>query len=131
TLIILVQSIPGQRHPQASSERLMPFLVGHLSSARSKPGDVLYSHSLDGTAVEEIVTAKARMLAADRDCPAGKSEQVASRGRHLPVDPTEFVVLAVRIIVAVLGAAELVTSEMHRDALRQHQSGDKVALLLR
>src|SRR5205823_11915295 len=47
----------------------------------------------------------------------------------LPVVPGELVVLAVGIVVALLGAADLVAAVDHRDALREEQRGEEVPLL--
>ena len=47
----------------------------------------------------------------------------------LPVVPGDLVVLAVGVVVAVLGAADLVAAEEHGHALRQEQRGQEVALL--
>ena len=47
-----------------------------------------------------------------------------------PVDPADFVVLAVGVVVAALRAAELVAAEQQRHALRQQQRGQEVASLL-
>ena len=41
----------------------------------------------------------------------------------VPVEPRDLVVLAVGVVVAALGAAELVAAEQHRHALRQQQRG--------
>ena len=46
-----------------------------------------------------------------------------------PVDPADGVVLAPGVVVAVLGAEELVAAQDHRHALRDHQRRDQVARL--
>ena len=50
---------------------------------------------------------------------------------HRPVHPGDLVVLAVGVVVASLGAPDLVAGQQHRDALRQQQRGEEVALLPR
>jgi hypothetical protein len=67
------------------------------------------------------------MLSTYRDHPSTPIE-------HLVVDvvpriPRQFVVLAIAVVVAPLGATELVAAEQHRDALREQQGGDEVAFL--
>src|SRR5262245_15755987 len=47
----------------------------------------------------------------------------------LPVEPRDLVVLAVRVVVAALGAADLVAAEQHRNPLREKQGREDVALL--
>ena len=46
-----------------------------------------------------------------------------------PVEPTDLVVLAVGVVVAVLRAAHLVPAQKHRHALTQRERGEEVALL--
>ncbi|CAM5589026.1 hypothetical protein SGLAM104S_04776 [Streptomyces glaucescens] len=55
------------------------------------------------------------------------SPRTTSTARLLrPGHPGQFAVLAVGVVVAVLGAGELVTVADHRHALGQHQRGDEV-----
>ena len=61
----------------------------------------------------------------------GEREQRLVVGVELPVEPGDLVVLAVGVVVAALGAADLVAAEQHRHALRQEQRGEEVALLPR
>jgi hypothetical protein len=60
---------------------------------------------------------------------ATKSVSSASAGRVRPVDPAELVVLAVGVVVALLGVAELVAGEQQRDAFGEQQRGQQVAAL--
>src|SRR3984957_16760235 len=46
--------------------------------------------------------------------------------REAPIKPADFVVLAIRVIVATLGTSHLVASADHRNALRHHHDGDEV-----
>src|SRR5207248_6270908 len=62
---------------------------------------------------------------------ADELEELALSVAELPVEPRELVVLAPRVVVAVLRAAELVAAEQHRDALREEQRGEEVPLLAR
>src|ERR1700738_4865909 len=47
----------------------------------------------------------------------------------LPGEPADLIVLAIRIVVAILRAAELVTSAKHRYTLAQEERGEKVSPL--
>ena len=58
-------------------------------------------------------------------------EESRSWSALLPVDPRQLVVLAVGVVVAALGAADLVAGQEHRHALRQQQRREEVALLPR
>ncbi len=68
------------------------------------------------------------MLAAQFGDLPGEREQVDVDLR--PVDPGDLVVLAVAVVVAALGASQLVAVADHRHALRDEHRGDEVALLL-
>src|SRR5581483_1405890 len=67
---------------------------------------------------------------ADRDHLADEADQgaivIADRR---PVDPADLVALAIGVVVAALGAPELVAREQHRRAERQQQGGEEIALL--
>ena len=57
----------------------------------------------------------------------GEVEQVAVGS--VPVEPGQLVVLAVGVVVARLGAAELVAAADHGHAMREEQGGEQVPLL--
>src|SRR5262249_36862617 len=59
--------------------------------------------------------------------PAGKFNQIAILAR--PIDPRNFVVLAIGVVVTALSSSQFVTGEDHGGALRQHQAYQYVALL--
>ena len=46
-----------------------------------------------------------------------------------PVDPADLVILAVRVVVALLSVGHFVTSQQHRRTLRQQECGQQVASL--
>src|ERR1019366_1619151 len=50
---------------------------------------------------------------------------------HAPVQPAHFVVLAVGVVVALLGACDFVARENHGNAVRKQQNGGKVFSLTR
>jgi len=60
---------------------------------------------------------------------ADEGQQFAILGFRVPGHPADFVVLAVGIVVATLGAAGFVARQEHRHALRQEQGGEQIALL--
>ena len=69
------------------------------------------------------------MLAAEPDQLLRERVERALVVAPLPVEPGELVVLAPRVVVAVLRAAELVAPEQHRHALREQQRRQEVAHL--
>ena len=67
------------------------------------------------------------MGAPERDQPLGEREQLGVD--VLPARPADRVVLAVRVVVALLRATELVAPEKHRHALGEQQRRHEVSLL--
>ena len=82
-----------------------------------------------GVAAKEALASEHGVLAAQRDQPLRELEQRLLVDVEVPVDPGDGAVLAVGVVVAVLGAAELVAVQQHRDALAQHQDRQEVLLL--
>lgn len=123
-------AVAVEEHRDGLGEIGAPVLVGHLGAVGGEPGDVAQpvlaapSHRLAG---EEPAPAEHRVLGAQRRHHPGEGQQVHVRVG--PVDPGELVVLAVAVVVAVLGAAQLVAVTDHRHALRQQQRGQEIALL--
>ena len=107
----------------------MPVLVGHLAAVGVQPGDVLDVRALDGAALEEPLPPEDRVRGAQGGEPRGEAREHVVVARVVPVHPAELVVLAVDVVVAPLGAAELVAVGDHRHALGQQQRGQDVALL--
>src|SRR6266571_5150470 len=104
-----------------------PVLVGHHLSARLEPTNI---HSAaNRTPLEPATPAKHRVLASQPDQPAHDLQQLPVD--LIPVDPRQFIVLAVSIVVSRLRPAELVTHEQHRHALREEECGQAVTFLLR
>ena len=103
----------------------LPVLLAHLLAVEPEPGEVL--DAADLAALEPAPAPEDGVLAAQvGDLPAPRLELLVD---VLPVEPRDLVVLAVGVVVALLGAAELVAAEQHRHALRQQQRGDEVAPL--
>ena len=80
--------------------------------------------------MEETAASHDGVIAAQVDEVAGELQQLMVVLVQIPVDPRDLVVLAVRIVVAALGAPEFVTMGDHRHALGEHEGRQEVALLL-
>jgi len=91
-----------------------PLLLGHGLARAVVPAELGRLG-----AGEEPPAAEDRVLAAQREHPLHVAVQVVVRVR--PVEPGDLVVLAVGVVVAVLGAADLVAAEQQRQAERQQQ----------
>src|SRR5271165_4458254 len=79
--------------------------------------------------LEKLAPAKIGMGFAELDELAGELQQLGAPFVELPVVPADLVVLAVGVVVAVLGAAELIAAAQHGNALRKKQRRQQVALL--
>src|SRR5215475_5496049 len=69
------------------------------------------------------------MLISQSDQFSGELKKLILLVVTFPVEPTDFVVLAVSVVVAVLTPAPLVSAAQHRHALGKKQSGKKIPAL--
>ena len=118
---ILAGEVHGQRArlraPVGLAEvHAVPHHVGPLRAAARFAG-------------QELAMPEHRMGAAKSDQRPGEAEQVAVARQPIPVDPTDLVVLTVGVVVAVLGAAELVARPDHGRTLGQDERREKIAHL--
>ena len=109
------------RIPQSSSAIAFPSARNH-----AQVGDV---GAVDRAALEELRPAEGGVGSADAHEAAREVEQRPLFGAEPPVEPRQLVVLAVRVVVAALRAADLVAGQQHRRALRQEERREQVALL--
>ena len=108
-----------------------PILGSHLLAGGRQPGDVAgLIAGADGLALEETAPAEDGMVPPQLGDPAGELVQVGVRLPQGPVHPGDLGVLAVDVVVAPLGAPDLVAVRDHRGALRDHQRAHDVAHLL-
>src|SRR5215204_2222335 len=76
-----------------------------------------------------MASAEHRLLGPDPDQSPHERVEVVIPCWERPVVPAEIVVLAIGVVVAALGAADLIAAEEHWRALRQEEGGEKVPLL--
>ena len=98
-------------------------------SVRAQPADVRNSIAREGLSVEEGLAAEDGGLAAQGEEAFHEFAQGDRLRRVVPWDPTEFVVLAIAIVVALLGAEALVAGKEEGDALRADQGGEEIPRL--
>src|SRR5262245_42055166 len=106
-------------------EARFPILIAHLFAVGAEPAEV--DLAADLAAEEPAAAAEHRVLLAEFDQARGELEQLLVDA--LPVVPGDLVVLAVRVVVALLGAAHLVAADEHRYALREEERREEVPLL--
>ena len=57
----------------------------------------------------------------------GKSQDVFGSLIGLPIEPRDFIVLAISVVIALLGPSAFIAHEKHRNALAEHQRRKKVS----
>ncbi len=98
-----------EEHRHALVEAGTPVLWRHLLACRGEPGDVAdLVAGADRLALEEAATAEHRVLLAQLGHLAGEGQLVGVGVAQRPVHPGDLGVLAVDVVVALLGAADLV-----------------------
>ncbi len=116
-----------QKDCDRTGESGVPVVVGHLLAVGPQPCQIL--DPADRTSLEPATAPEHRMVASECHHPTAPLGEVGVD--VLPVEPGDLVVLAVGVVVAALGAAELVAAEQHRHALGEQQGGHQVAALTR
>ncbi len=116
-----------QEHAQRFRETCAPILVGHLLSVGTKPRQIVYVAAANRFSLEPFAPEKYRMLLSELDDLASELELLAIY--RVPIQPRNLIVLAVRVVVALLGPAEFVAGEQHRDTQRQEERRDEITLL--
>src|SRR5205807_3874890 len=92
-----------------------------------EPGDIGRPRAADGPSLEPAPPPEDRMLFAQ--CGQAPREVEQNEVGVLPVVPGDLVVLAVRVVVAALRAADLVAAQDHRHTLRDEQRREQVLAL--
>ena len=120
-----------EEHGDRLGVAVVPVGVGHVLAGRGEPRDVVEVGlaAVLGAAREEAASTQHGVVAAQVDQRARELEVALRLLAEVPVHPRRGVVLAVPVVVAALGAAELVAVGEHRHTLREQQRGEEVALL--
>src|SRR5208283_1676556 len=77
----------------------------------------------------EPAATQRRMRLPERNQAFEKAEYVLIRLELTPIQPADFVVLVIRVVVSELCVQEFVTSPKHRDAVREHEEAEEVLSL--
>jgi len=117
---------PVQQDAEAPRVRVVPRRLIHLVTGRFQPGDVLDADLLIPLRGQEPGPIQDRQASAERCQPGHEVDQALALALQLPVQPAYLVVLAVSVVVAALGAAELVACQQHRRAAGQQQGRQHV-----
>src|SRR6185312_6000558 len=102
---------PVEDHPETMRDRVAPVLVRHFRARGREPGAVLHLEIFVDAAGEEARAAQRREAVPDRDEAAHEfREPLSLFADSLPVVPGDLVVLAISVVVAALGSAELIAA---------------------
>ncbi len=118
--VVVAGSAAGDRHQPAVRRP-----VG-LPGPLPVPADVGQAEVLADPSGGVGGGAQLAVALAEGDHLAGEAEQFGVVVDLVPVEPGQFVVLAVGVVVALLGPADLVAGEQHRDALAGEEDGEGV-----
>src|SRR6266566_5591732 len=128
-LVHLINGRSRKGNAEASCEVLVPLFIRHFSTIRAEPNDILNLRSFYFSALEEFATPEHRVLLVQRDQLPNESERITVHALRSPIDPADFVVLAIGIVVPALSTPDLVSCEQHGDALRKQDCCHEVPLL--
>src|SRR5688572_19132467 len=106
-----------QKHAERTREILLPILARHFLSIGTEPRDIADARAVQRPALKPSPAAKHRVRRLNLNDLTRKFEQRFVD--RIPVVPRDLGILAIRVVVAVLRAAEFVTSKNHGDALRK------------
>src|SRR6266566_5118127 len=98
--------VAAYKHAQRFRERYTPILVGHLLSVGAKPREVAHVVAANRSSLKPSSPPEYRMLLVELDDFA--RELKLRRIYILPVQPRNFIVLAIGIVVALLRAPEFI-----------------------
>ena len=89
------------------------------------PVDVLLS-MLVGLARQETLTAHIGMMLTERNHELEKPEEVSVFLNQLPIEPADFVILTIGVVISLLGVPDFITSQEHGYSLREQENSHKI-----
>jgi hypothetical protein len=110
TVVIDVDPPTDQMNAQATRMGCLPRVVGHLSAARRQPCGFRCALAAQRFPMEKATAMKYGLIVIKSDHMANEVEQFLLFGPHFPVQPTQLVVLTVRVVVATLRMPQLVAA---------------------
>src|SRR5205085_9746223 len=104
--IHFIHCFTRKQNSQTASELLVPLDICDLTALRTEPDNVLNFSSPDFSSLEKIAAAKQGMMLAQRDQPLNESQKLAVDAFRCPVQPADFIVLAVGVVIAQLSVPD-------------------------
>src|SRR5581483_3679012 len=93
--------------------------------ATAMPGDIKQIARVH-LAGKEVIALQVAMVLAQGYYPSKEAQQIMVLVHKGPIEPAQFVILAVWVIVALLCAPDLIASYKHGHALRDHQDRSEI-----
>ena len=118
---------PIHQHAEATHQGIGPLRGLHLFSVGVDPGEVFDAKFLDKLSSQEAIATQYRIFVAQAGELLHKSNERFIFLLQGPIHPTDVVILAVRVVVALLGATHFITGQHHRGTLREQQGCQHVA----
>src|SRR6266702_3840157 len=97
-----IHRVAAQQHAKTANERRCPFFLAHLAAARIEPHHIPDFRTSNPPALEKLWTAEDRMVLPELNQLLRELNKLILFFIALPIEPTDLVVLAVCIVVAVL-----------------------------
>src|ERR1700730_10889765 len=93
-------------------------MIGQIGGrSNASPADLL---------TPEPAPTDGRMRFSERDHELEKPENIGVLLQSLPVQPSRFVILIVRVVVTSLGMQKFVSGRKHRNSVRKHQEAKAI-----
>src|SRR5215472_7331949 len=124
-----IRCIAAQQHSETSHERRRPFFFRHLVATRIEPHHISNLRAGDAASFQKLRTPKNRVFVSQLYQFSREFKKLILFFVTLPVKPTNFVVLTISVVVAILGPTPLISAAEHRYALGKKQCGEKIAPL--
>src|SRR4051812_38095598 len=102
---------------QAANVSGLPVVARHLITARIEPNNFRRRFAMKGFAVEEAAAMERGLFAVNGDEPSDEFQEIFLAIVELPIQPRDFVILAVRVVVSPLRVTDFITRKEHGDAL--------------
>src|ERR1700723_408759 len=108
----------------------MPFVFAHLIASWVEPQNILYIRALDRPALKKMPATKNGMALAQTVHALNECQKIAVFRLQVPLQPANFVVLTVGVIVSVLRMANSISGIHHGHALGEQERCHQIPLLL-
>src|ERR1700722_19308884 len=108
----------------------MPFVFAHLVASWVEPQNILYIRALDRPALKKMPATKNGMALAQIYHALNECQKIAVLRLQIPLQPANFVVLTVGVIVSVLRMAHSISGIHHGHTLGEQERCHQIPLLL-